>query len=87
MNRKNIVAFLLCASLLFGCARGAATATSPVTGNGTFAVPTMIPSTLDPNVPTFYVATDGNDENGNGSAAAPWATISPTRWIASAMAV
>ncbi len=30
---------------------------------------------LDPNAPTFYVATDGNDESGNGSAEAPWATI------------
>jgi hypothetical protein len=30
---------------------------------------------LDPNAPTFYVATDGNDESGIGSMAAPWATI------------
>ncbi len=30
---------------------------------------------LDPNAPTFYVATDGNDDSGDGSIASPWATI------------
>ena len=37
--------------------------------------PTLSAPTPDPNAPTFYVATDGNDEGGDGSAAAPWATI------------
>lgn len=31
--------------------------------------------TVDPNAPNFYVATDGNDDSGNGSADSPWATI------------
>lgn len=40
------------------------------------AIPTSAPApTLDPNVPTFYVATDGSDDSGDGSASAPWATI------------
>ncbi len=39
------------------------------------AGPTFVAPTPDPNVPAFYVATDGSDETGDGSVAAPWATI------------
>lgn len=31
--------------------------------------------TVDPNLPAFYVAVDGNDESGDGSSLTPWATI------------
>ena len=75
MNRNSIVVIVLCASLLFGCARGNVSATLPADGIEASAAPTLSLPTLDPNAPTFYVATDGNDENGDGSAAAPWATI------------
>ena len=37
--------------------------------------PTLNVPTQDPNAPAFFVATDGSDEGGDGSAAAPWATI------------
>ena len=36
---------------------------------------TLVIPTVDPNAPLFYVATDGNDETGTGSAESPWATI------------
>lgn len=45
-------------------------ASAPATSGPTFVAPTP-----DPNLPAFYVATDGSDETGDGSAAAPWATI------------
>ena len=45
-------------------------ATAPTTPRPTLNVPTP-----DPNAPVFYVATDGSDESGVGSATAPWATI------------
>ena len=54
----------------------AAVTGSPVTGGPTVAAPaTFAAPTPDPNLPAFYVATDGNDETGDGSAGAPWATI------------
>ncbi|MCC7359991.1 MAG: hypothetical protein IT317_10965 [Anaerolineales bacterium] len=48
----------------------AAATRPPATAGPTFTAPTP-----DPSLPAFYVATDGSDETGDGSANAPWATI------------
>lgn len=39
------------------------------------AAPDWSAPELGPDAPTFYVATNGDDATGDGSAAAPWATI------------
>lgn len=52
----------------------AVTDTTTTTTSTAVAVPPISP-TLDPNAPTFYVAVEGNDETGDGTLAAPWATI------------
>lgn len=44
---------------------------TPVPGN----TPTPVPTTPPPTGPVYYVATDGNDGSGNGSANKPWKTI------------
>lgn len=64
-----------------GAVAQATVTVAPLPGETTVIPPVSVPTlpaplpTIDPNLPAFYVATDGNDEGGDGSATAPWATI------------
>lgn len=71
-----LIFFLL---LLVACG-GGETAVSPPTLAANpvvepLAAPTLVSPPVDPNAPAYYVATDGDDETGEGTMAAPWATI------------